>query len=179
MMGSIGDMAYLASRSDVLMASQAIFHLTDHITRLDGLCERQATPRDYARRSPWVGHFRPAIPDFAIARKRAYGSSGLLAPPSAERQEFGERAGLSVSQPNDNGLELTFDAGNKDHLISAVLDWICVHLFYSRENVDPVAIDFERHATIPLAAIEGAFHGARAAGELAVSGLRFVRKGRD
>ena len=27
MMGSIGDMAYLASRSDVLMASQAIFHL--------------------------------------------------------------------------------------------------------------------------------------------------------
>src|SRR5215813_12580951 len=28
MMGSIGDMAYLASRSDVLMASQAIFHLS-------------------------------------------------------------------------------------------------------------------------------------------------------
>jgi hypothetical protein len=33
-------MAYLASRSDVLMASRAIFHLTDHITRLDGLRER-------------------------------------------------------------------------------------------------------------------------------------------
>src|SRR6516165_7247278 len=31
MMGSIGDMAYLASRSDALMASRAIFHLTDHI----------------------------------------------------------------------------------------------------------------------------------------------------
>src|SRR6516165_3541674 len=28
MMGSIGDMAYLASRSDVLIASQAIFHLS-------------------------------------------------------------------------------------------------------------------------------------------------------
>jgi len=27
MLGSIGDMAYLASRSDVLMASQAIFPL--------------------------------------------------------------------------------------------------------------------------------------------------------
>jgi|SRR6516162_4678490 len=67
-MGSIGDMAYLASGSDVLMASRAIFHLSDHITRLDGLCERLATPRDYARHSPWVGHFRPAIPDFAIAR---------------------------------------------------------------------------------------------------------------
>ena len=104
---------------------------------------------------------------------------GYLLLPSAERQEFGERAGLSVSQPNDDGLELTFDAGDKDHLISAVLDWICVHLFYSRENVDPVAIDFEHHATIPLPPIEGALHGARATGELASSGLRFVRKGRD
>jgi len=49
----------------------------------------------------------------------------------------------------------------------------------SRENVDPVAIDFERHATIPLPPIEGALRGARAAGEFANSGLRFVRKGRD
>jgi len=35
---------------------------TDHVTRLDGLCECWATPQDDAPASPWVG---PAIADFA------------------------------------------------------------------------------------------------------------------
>jgi len=41
---------------------------------------------------------------------------GYLLLPSAERQEFGERAGLSVSQPNDNG---SFDhfVGDREQLV--------------------------------------------------------------
>ena len=61
------------------------------------------------------------------------------------RQQFGELAGLSISQLNDDGGELTFDAGEKDHLAPTLYSRIGVHLLDLGKSVHPIIVDLDRH----------------------------------